>query len=380
MRFREVKRDADSLGRVGVLSVNGFSIDTPVLWLGHNFKGPVRYWQQKGTRLPGLLVNAYEILRRPQRTQKMVDSGLQKNLGFRGPILMDSGGYLFQRSTDVSASAHKVANLYECCEADIGVALDHPLDPSTSATEHRRRWKLTLRNTEQMAGEVRGYGFMPVVHGYTLRQLKRACDDVKSAVGTPALVGVGSLVPLLKASYLGSGFAYVAPDRKKKNHVAFIADALRLVRGEFPTSCLHVFGVGGATTILAMFALGADSVDSVAWRLKAAYGAIQLPGVSDRFMSPRPSSPKNRRVIDEKETQQLARCRCPICVRYEHVGWSKRRLDSDFRSRAIHNAWVYLREVEAFRQKALDGGTGRFLRNRLSKSHRLHGLLAGAKR
>ena len=32
-----------------------------------------------------------------------------------------------------------------------------------------------------------------------------------------------------------------------------------------------------------MFALGVDSLDSIGWRLKAGYGAVQLPGFGDRF-------------------------------------------------------------------------------------------------
>lgn len=38
---------------------------------------------------------------------------------------------------------------------------------------------------------------MPVVHGYTLKEIKRACAEIKDIID-PKVVGVGSLVPILK--------------------------------------------------------------------------------------------------------------------------------------------------------------------------------------
>lgn len=218
------------------------------------------------------------------------------------------------------------------------------------------------------------YGFMPVVHGYTLNELKKSCQQIRNIVGEPALIGIGSLVPLIKASYLGNGFLYRRSNGENGDHITFIADALKLVREEFPNSFMHVFGVGGITTALLMFALGADSVDSVAWRLKAGYGAIQLPGISDRFLSPRPESKKSRPVLSEKEEKTLAHCDCPICINYRKIGWQKRRLDNSFKSRAIHNGWIFLKEVVAFRDEIFKGKGYHFIVERLSKQHRLSKL------
>jgi len=274
--FTEIKRDRSTAARAGLLIINGYTIKTPVLWLGHNFKGPVYLWKEQQARVPGVLVNACEILERSSVAQSVNTKGIKDFLGYNGPIMMDSGGFLFQKNSNMTVRPGKIMDFYEKAKIDIGVTLDHPLNPSLSASENKRRWERTLRNTEAMVSNGNSYAFMPVIHGYTLNALKSACRQIRHFVGKPSLIGVGSLVPLMKTSYLGDGFRYQRSDGRKGNHITFISDALKLVHDEFPSSFLHVFGVGGITTALSVFALGADSVDSVAWRLKAAYGAIQL--------------------------------------------------------------------------------------------------------
>jgi tRNA-guanine family transglycosylase len=289
--------------------------------------------------------------------------------------MMDSGGFLFQSRAAVTVKPERICELYDAARIDIGVALDHPLNPMLSPRQNALRWKRTLQNTEKMACQEGSYGFMPVVHGYTLRLLRTACKDIRSVVVRPTLLGIGSLVPLVKASYLGTGFSYRKTDGGIGNHIAFIKDALALVRDEFPESFIHVFGVGGTTTILSMFALGADSVDSVAWRLKAAYGAVQFPGTSDRFLAPRVESVKTRCLLKRNEIPLLAKCRCPVCSQYDTFGWRRRHLDGSFKARTIHNAWVFLREVAAFRAAVTSKRTSVFLAKRLSSTHRFYSVV-----
>jgi 7-cyano-7-deazaguanine tRNA-ribosyltransferase len=373
-KFTVLHRDATTKARAGLLKVNGHTIKTPVLWLGHNFKGPVALWNGGGVRVNALLVNAYEILRIHSTTQSVSTIGMGEFLDYHGPIMMDSGGFLFQNHAKMHVHPSRIHELYQKGKVDIGVALDHPLNPSLSALQSRKRWERTLRNTEAMAKLDKSYAFMPVVHGYALRSLLNACRQIKNVVGTTALVGVGSLVPLMKASHIGDGFRYRRNGGAEGDHVTYFADALALIREEFPKSCLHVFGVGGITTALSVFALGADSVDSVGWRLKAAYGAIQLPGISDRFLAPRPDSPKPRRVLNASDEKLLARCACPTCQSYESLAWQKRRLDGSFKARCVHNGSVFLKEVTAFRKAVLRSRGNSFIGKNISKSHRLFPL------
>lgn len=369
-KFIEINKDKGTNSRAGLLTINGFTIKTPVLWLGHDFIGPLSPWKEKQIKLPGLLVNAYQILKKPFLTQCIYDKGIHGYLDFNGPIMMDSGGFLFQNHNEMRVCASKIIEIYEKAGVDIGVVLDHPFNPSLPASQNRKRWKRTLKNTEAMISKGGSYAVMPVVHGYSLQTLKIACREVRHIFGESSLIGIGSLVPLIKANYLGNGFRYRRNNGKIGNHLMFIGDGIKLVRDEFPNSFLHVFGVGGITTILSIFSMGADSVDSVSWRLKAAYGAIQLPGISDRFLSPRPDSLKARKVLQRHEANILSQCDCPVCAPFKRLGWQKRYLDSSFEARTIHNSWVFLKEVREFRKSILTGEGSVFLAKKLSRSHR----------
>ncbi|KKK54318.1 hypothetical protein LCGC14_3085950, partial [marine sediment metagenome] len=89
---------------------------------------------------------------------------------------------------------------------------------------------------------------------------------------TPKFIGIGSLVPLVK-SMKGS----------KKNGIESFIYALITLRKLLPHSFIHAFGIGGTMAYLGILG-GIDSYDSNGWIQKAAYGVIQLPGVSDRFL------------------------------------------------------------------------------------------------
>jgi tRNA-guanine family transglycosylase len=367
--FTEICHDSGTAARAGILTLNGYTLKTPMLWLGHNLRGgAVRLWNEQSSRVPGLLVNAYQLLKKPALARTVYERGIKDYLGFNRALLMDSGGFLFQKNARMTVGAMQVAEVYQGAQIDIGVALDHPLHPSLPSWQNQRRWKRTLRNTEIMIAAAAPYAFMPIVHGYTIRSLKNACREIRRIAGESTLVGIGSLVPLMKG-HLANGRQCRGAAGIDSGHARFVADTLKVVRDEFPRSFLHVFGVGGISTVISLFALGADSVDSIAWRIKAAYGAIQLPGISDRFLSARPSGQKTRKVLEKKEAEILAGCQCPVCSQHNSTGWRKKRLDGSFTARSIHNGWTFLQEARSFRAALLSGRGAAFLHERLSATH-----------
>lgn len=115
------------------------------------------------------------------------------------------------------------------------------------------------------------------------------------------------------------------------------------IRKLLPKKKIHVFGVGSALTMHLMFYVGASSVDSSGWRTKAAFGAIQLPGIGDRYITRRKRH-KTYRNISKDEEEILAHCQCPVC---KEGGLEKLR--TSFKSRALHNSWVFQKEVETAR-------------------------------
>lgn len=374
IRFIVERHDRFTSARVGLLTIGQREIKTPIVWFGHSLKDNIRPWSKKPASCPALLVNACEILGRPGNRSGVIEQGVHGYCGYPGPILMDSGGFLFQ-NRELTACPLEILRFYRAAKPDLVVSLDHPLRPSDTAAGHRNRWRKSLENLQCMIDRLESNRLVPVIHGYTLRALKRACEDVRRIVPNPAVVGIGSLVPLIKASHLGTGFRYRRDNGETGNHVAFVADAVKLVRDEFPDSMLHVFGVGGITTMLVIFSAGADSVDSTTWRIKAAFGAIQLPGIGDRYPGEQKQTKRSRPIMSLEDRQILKRCRCENCSKYSALAWQQKSLAGSVNARCFHNSWVINQEIRAFQKSIANEASLAFLHKRLTSKHRLYTAL-----
>lgn len=363
--------------RAGVLRVGDHIVSTPIMWLGHSLKSRVRVTHDVepiGEPLP-ILINFAELRSNSRAFRDSKRLGLRGFMAHSGPILVDSGGYQFQKRKSIDLCPNELATFYEQCGADIAVALDHPLSPVLSRATNMRRWRRSLENLAAMRRAFAQHFLMPVVHGYTIGQIRRCCEQIGALVGTPCIIGIGSMVPLLKSSHIGGRFRYRREDGLVGSHVDFIADAIETVRKIFPTSLLHVFGAGGVPTALALFAAGADSCDSAAWRLKASYGAIQLPGTSDRFLRKRRNSSRVRRVVDAEDIAAIGECLCSACRPHQTVAARRALLDGSFSARAAHNAHVLITEIGLFRAAVRIGRDHEWLLDRLADTHRLRRLI-----
>ena len=197
---------------------------------------------------------------------------------------------------------------------------------------------------------------MPVLHGYSLKELEKACSDIKKIDDDPKLIGIGSLVPLI--------FSTTAGSKRFPDCMQFVMQSIKLIRSEFPDAMIHAFGIGSTLTMHLMYSVGTDSLDSTGWRIKAAYGMIQLPGVSDRHVKTRNNG---RRFLDAAEQRILAKCECPTC-KGNSIEERMNILDENFIPRAVHNAWVFKKEEEYFKNALKDRNTRKFLDKRLNKS------------
>ncbi len=83
------------------------------------------------------MVSAYEIIRNRNVYEAICDVGVHEYLGFDGIVIMDSGGFSFQKKNELNIDPRDILELYELSRPDLGVVLDHPLNPSES---DRRRW------------------------------------------------------------------------------------------------------------------------------------------------------------------------------------------------------------------------------------------------
>jgi 7-cyano-7-deazaguanine tRNA-ribosyltransferase len=298
------------------------------------------------------MLSAHQIIMKSSFRDSAFQMGLREALGFRGPIFFDSGGFLSQKLGSCAVSADQVLAVYEDLKPDIAAVLDMPLSPLLPSATNRHRWKITLSNTEYMRARSSSIEIVPVIHAYNSSYLDKRHEELKRIVGDPSFLCVGSFVPLLRGSYVGSRFS----DKRNGGSSIFqrwrlMAQLLCRIRSLYPNTILHVFGVGSVSTMLLLFLLGVDSVDSVGWRLKAAYGEIQLGGLSNRTLNPTPLQTRRRRALSMLDRDLLADCSCPSCV---SLPASKREgaLKRSYADRAIHNAFVMVSELIAFRSAA----------------------------
>jgi len=308
---------------------------TPFLWLGQLVCGIPRPW--KYFDVDGVMVNAYDILVKKRVCEKIESVGIHRFMSFDGFIMMDSGGFLFMKSRSLKVHPKDILNLYEHSSPDFGVVLDHPLSPQLSYSAIKRRQMRTLENTAYMLRNAKTSNpkLVPVIHGYSsgsagwfIRKLGK--------IGDFFIYGVGSLVP--------SVFS-----QRGAKRLYNVIKVISYIRRRLSDKLIHVFGVGSTLTMHLMFYLGVDSVDSSGWRKKAAYGAIQLPGVGDRYITPKRRS-KNYPGLSSSEKRLLDECECPVCRKH-----SIEELISSFKLRALHNAWVHQREVEYARKLISEG-------------------------
>jgi tRNA-guanine family transglycosylase len=300
------------------------------LWLSNPLKGIPKPWLY--FPIDGLMVNAYEILGKTNTIGKIIENGIHDYLKIKSEVMMDSGGYQFMKQEIMDVDPLTILDLYEKSSPDYCVVLDHPILPNLSSKEIRNRQNRTLKNTQIMLENRTTFNptLLPAIHGHNLKFIEWFLEKLEE-INDFDYFGLGSLVPSVFNSK-GIGGIY---------NVLEILHYVREYLGK--EKKIHVFGIGSTSTMHLMYYAGANSVDSASWRVKAAYGAIQLPGTGDRYITPRERN-KKYRDLDDSDKQLLEECKCPVCRE-----GNQESLRKSFRKRALHNAWVYQKEVEKAR-------------------------------
>lgn len=321
-----------------------------MLWfsqiVGATKSSPWKYF-----KVEGILMNAYDFMQHPQALERVQKQKIHKYLGFNGPVLMDSGGFLFMKKKSMDVTAKQIMSFYEEVKPNFGVVLDHPLIPTLSKHESVKRKMNTLKNTQIMIKNrtTKNPVLIPVIHGYQPKEIRWYLNKLKK-IEKFSLYGIGSLVPALY-NVRGVG------------GILNVMKVIMEVRKQIPKAKLHVFGTGGTLTMHLMFYAGANSLDSSAWRTKAAFGAIQMPGMGDRWVSTA-TRKKPYPQLSKEEKQKLENCRCPMCKKYGILG-----LKNDFSARAIHNAWVHQQEVKKARKLMKENRYDSYVKRIISKTN-----------
>lgn len=317
-----------------------------------------------------LMISVSDIISRPYLRRSVVRGGIKAHLGIRGSVLVDSGGFSFMVGRRTSVPTEDLISLYQKIDADFHAALDIPPAREDSASIRGRKWRHTLRNLDQMLSALGEDRLMPIVHGRTPDEIVGACREIRRRVNRPAMIGLGGMVPFLRGWMSRARFKYRRIDGSLGFADSFVADALSLCRAEFPKSWIHVFGVGSPTTALALLSLGADSVDSLAWRRAAGYGTIFLTGCAERIVSAQLRKRFSRPVLTAQDRPALEACRCPVCS--INSGYEQRvsALAHSYVARGVHNVWTLRSEETALRAAKAAGSLASFLASRVHGRHR----------
>jgi tRNA-guanine family transglycosylase len=308
-----------------------------MVWLGQSARTTVVTRAYPELRQERWMASLGDAIHRPRMLQTVFTAGLKEKLFVTGPLMLDSGGFTMMMR-HACLTVVDVLSVFRATSADVVVSLDHPPLASDAAEVRLRKYQQTLENLKYLGAGVGYERLAPVIHGLCLEEIEANCVAVRSVIAHPRWICIGGLVPLLR----GSGRRGVKAAAAR----GALEATIQHVRGAFPSSMLHVLGVGSPRTITIAFQSGADSVDSVGWRRAAGFGTVFLPGGTEKFVVDRPRKrATSRNVLGTHDIELLRRCVCPVCRNAESLEGRVSRLAESYIARAAHNAWVVIDEA-----------------------------------
>jgi len=354
--------------------VHGHKLLSPMVFLGIDIKKKPLPWKE-GLQVQGILVNGLTLMKSKQlgdHCEKSPHSSLHDFLGFKGAIMLDSGGFkvmeLYSKmkegdqtlmSPKLSANTH--IRLCQKTRPDFFVIPDLPYHPEIALENNLQRLRnnlCSLRMFSDNSLELNYPVFIPVFHPFPhphyyrriqrLIKRKEFSPKLQKFLERTQAIGVGGMVPYLL-------------NRKGRGYIktSDLIDFICWIRLAFPDKLLHVFGAGGSTIMPILFYLGVDSIDTTGWRVRAAYGKIQLQGTGDLSVHGTQAW-RSRSIYEDKVAcRLLEKCCCPACTKIRNghldIGYYETQSFHSFRLRALHNAYTYLQQAKQFRARIKEG-------------------------
>ncbi len=311
----------DLAGRIGKLSTPHGILETPALMPvvnPHLQIVPPQELEQMGADI--IITNSYIIHQDMDLKARAMEQGLHSLLGFKGPIMTDSGAFQLSVYGSIDVSPLQILEFQQEISSDICVPLDIPTPPDVS----RERAESELEETERRLAEARNKGvgeslLAGPIQGSTYSDLRertaRSIRDMEFDV-----YPVGAVVPLMEAY-------------RFKDLVDVVTAAKKGLGSGAP---VHLFGAGHPMVFALASAMGCDLFDSAAYALYARQG---------RYLTSRGTW--------RLEEMKYLPCTCPICQ-----GHSAQELsDSPEKAKllAMHNLYVSLQEIRLVKQCIREG-------------------------
>ncbi|GAB4323324.1 MAG: hypothetical protein Kow0091_30680 [Geminocystis sp.] len=277
--------------------------------------------------LQAVMISYADFHKMPSQRKKAMEKGLHEHLGVPQNVkfYLDNGAFSFVKN-DQEVPVKEYAEFVRGAKPDwFPIPQDFIPIPKMTLEEQEECFNKTMNmNFRYYQGD-----YVPVVHiSNFLKQYIEKIINSKALSNKP-YIALGGIVPnLLRASK-------AIPHKQ-------IIDNLIHFRQQFPDKKLHIFGIGGTSTLHLAGLLGINSVDSSGWRNRAARGLIQLPGTGDRIIAQ--LGKWRGRIISNEEEERLKECQCPACKKNGLEGLKIAGAEG-FYNRATHNLWVLLEEA-----------------------------------
>jgi 7-cyano-7-deazaguanine tRNA-ribosyltransferase len=300
--------------------------------------------------LKAIMVSYGEFHRMPARRRKAMEQGLHHYLDVPEgvKIYLDNGAFYFL-SRQGETPKDEYEEFVRRAKPDWWpIPQDFIPTPHMTMEEQRN----CLNRTMEVNLTYQHDGYVPVIHISRLLEEYTIVVKGNERLSEKPKIALGGIVPNLMR----------AP---KAMTYKEILGSLRHVREAFADKQIHVFGIGGTSTLHLAALLRMDSVDSSGWRNRAARGIVQLPGSGDRLVAD--LGKWKIRKPSPQEWELLKECTCPACQRYGLEGLKASAL-SGFCNRATHNLWVLLEEARWIEEHIAEGTYTMWYKQRLDNS------------
>ncbi|WP_297436683.1 tRNA guanosine(15) transglycosylase TgtA, partial [Thermococcus sp.] len=321
VEFKFEVKARDAAGRIGKLTVNGKTIETPAIMPVINPKQLIvtpRELKEMGFGM--IITNSYIIYKTPELRERALGLGIHRLLDYDGITEVDSGSFQLMRYGGVDVTNREIIEFQERIGVDIGTFLDIPAPPDAPREKVEEDLRITLERAKE-AEEVKNIAMNAAVQGSTYPDLRTYAAKKLSEMDFE-IHPIGAVVPLME-SY-------------RYRDLVDVVIASKL--GLRPDRPVHLFGAGHPMIFALAVAMGIDLFDSASYALYAK---------DDRYLTP-----EGTKRLEELE---YFPCSCPVCSR--HTPQELREMPKEERTRllALHNLWVIREELNRVKQAIKEG-------------------------
>lgn len=317
-------RHKDGLGRIGTIFTPHGKMNTPILLPVLNPNRQIISPEAMcDFGAEAFITNAYLLYKDELNREEVLKTGLHQFIGFKGPMMTDSGAFQLMEYGKVSITNSEVTEFQEKIKTDIGVFLDiptkqkhhHDVKNALNETLVRADEHIRIRNPAShvlWAGPIQGGEYQDLV--------EKSC--IEMAQKSFSIHPLGSVVPYLE-----------------KYDFETVIKMILIAKQFLPLNRpIHLFGAGHPMFFALSVFLGIDMFDSAAYYLYA----------------------KKNRYLTVFGTQYLDQlqylpCSCKICSSYSAKELQRLPQEDKTILLAEHNLRVSFEEINRIKQAIVEG-------------------------